>query len=313
MRFTVVGLVFACAVMNAQTNVPKDKIPAGISPEIRQEIDRLYLKTTDVLEAAGKLGDMGEKAAPAVPFLMGLFSEGSSLECVKEGTGQFCGFGLEMSAAAGALARIGSPALQPLLDTMRKGEEATAPGAIMALARMQNPGAGAALMELARNPKYPLRKRIARELGSVPGPQAADLLASLAKDTDPEMRVGAMQGLAVSKDGRATDLLIGALQDAEAHVRQAAAFGLVNRKEPKAFDALVNALNDSSDSVRNGACQALGALKDARAIKPLVAVVAGDKENLVRFQAGRALEALTGQKFGEDGKRWQKWLNQQTR
>jgi HEAT repeat protein len=288
--------------------VPKSKIPAGISPEIRQQIERLYLKTTDVVQAAEKLGAMGEKAAAAVPFLMGLFGDTGSLECVEESGNRFCGFGLEVDAAAAALARIGAPALQPLLAAVRSGDENAASGAIKALARMKNPRATAALFALAKDPKCKYRKQIAEQLGYIEDPRAADLLVVLAKDSDPEIRSGAMRGWAVSKDRRAADLLITGLADHDASVREAAAFGLLNLKAPKAFDALVKALGDSSNSVRNGACQALGALKDPRAIEPLVAVVIGDKENLVRFQAGRALDSITGQHFGEDGKRWQNWL-----
>jgi len=308
MRFLLIGIGLACT-LSAKTSVPQDKIPAGISAEIRQEIERLYLTTTDVVQGAGKLAAMGEKAAPSIPFLIGLFGEGSGLECVREGDRQFCGFGLEMSAAAAALAQIGAPALPPLVVLARKGEKGSAEGAIMALARMENPRATAVLIELAGNRAYALRSTIAKELGSARSVPAADLLVRLAKDSDPAVRAGALEGIANSKDPRAADLVVAGLADADAKVREAAAFTLVNHPEPKAFDALVRTLSDPSDGARNGACQALGELKDKRAVKPLVGVVTGDKESLVRFQAGRALEAITGEHFGENGGKWQKWFD----
>ena len=312
MRLHIACLLAAMVtVAHAQTKVPKDKIPAGLSAEIRQEIERLYLKTTDVVHAADALGAMGERAAPAIPFLMGLFDDGGSLECVQEGGQQFCGFGLELNAAAAALARIGAPALPPLLRALRMGDEEAASGAIKALARMKGPRSIDTLIQLAKDPKYPHRTRIPRELGSSEDPRAADLLVALAKDNAADMRSSVVRGWAASKDPRGADALIAGLEDPDASVQEAAAFGLVRRTEPKAFDALVKALGNPTSGVRNGACQALGELKDARAIEPLVAVVAGDMENLVRFQAGRALNAITGQTFGEDGKKWQTWFAQQ--
>ena len=306
------GVMF-CSAMFAQTTVPRENIPTGVSPEIREEIERLYLKTTDVVQAAEKLGAMGARAAPAIPFLMGLFKGGDSLECVQEGRTQFCGFGLEKGAAGAALAMIGAPALPPLLETLKTGDEDAASGAIAALARMKDPRASAALIQFAKDARYVHRKAIPSELGRSEDPQAGDLLLALAKDSDPEMRSSAMRGLADSKDRRAADALIAGLADSDDSVRTSAGFALRDLKEPRAFDALVKALADSNGTVRNSACQALGELKDTRAVEALIAVVSRDPEELVRFQAGRALEAITGQAFGESGTQWQSWFNQQKR
>jgi HEAT repeat protein len=238
---------------------------------------------------------------------MGLLKGGSSLECVEKDGTRFCGFGLEQGAAAEALARIGAPALEPLLAALAKGDEEEVSGAIQALARMNDPRAATALIQRVKDPRYPHRKLIPPELGHSEAPRARDLLVSLARDDDPAVRSGALRGIAASKDPRAGGLLIAGLSDAEAAVREAAAFSLARSPAPEAFDALGKALADPSATVRNGACQALGALKDARATESLVAVVAGDPDKLVRFQAGRALEAVTGQQFGEDGAAWQRW------
>lgn len=313
MRLRTIGLLMALpgATAYAQTTVPKEKIPAGVSAEVRAEIERLYLKTDDVVQAAGKLGSMGERAAPAIPFLIGLLKGGSSLECVTEGNQRFCGFGLEKGAAAAALAGIGAPALAPLLAQAKAADEEAAGGAIMALARMKNPTATASLMRSAKDPKYPHRRLVARELGRSESPEATKVVLDLAKDADPAVRASAMRGLADTKDTRAADALIVGLEDSDASVRSSAGFALRELKEPRAFEALIKALGDSDDTVRNSACQALGELKDSRAVEALVGVVTADKNKLVRFQAGRALGAITGQSFGEDGQRWQAWFEKQ--
>lgn len=63
----VVGLSYA------QPKIPKSSIPSRIPPEVREQIERLY--SQDPVErgyAAYELGEMGAKAAPAVPFLIGI-------------------------------------------------------------------------------------------------------------------------------------------------------------------------------------------------------------------------------------------------
>ena len=255
---------------------------------------------------------MGERAAPAISALIELLDD-HGLETVKEDGRMFMTFGVTAGAAANALASIGKPAIQPLRVALKE------PGAAKervywrakALARMNQPAATETLLATLKQPTFPYRDQVAWALGDCTDARALPALLLLAKDEDPKMRRGAVKGLDGNKDPKAVDALVEALADTDKEVRGSAATGLYSAADPRTFDVLVSALKDPDDFVRNLSAQALGAIGDRRAIGPLVVLVANDPENLVRFQAGRALEAITGEHFGENGAQWQTWWEKQ--
>lgn len=121
----------------------------------------------------------------------------------------------------------------------------------------------------------------------------------------------ALEGLGEKEDPRSVDAMADALQDADQEVRYAAARSLKTAADPRTFDVLVRALKDPYHSVRNLSAQALGAIKDPRAVEPLIDLVANDTNGSVRFQAGRALTAITGQTYGDSSTAWRRWWEEQ--
>jgi len=69
-------------------------------------------------------------------------------------------------------------------------------------------------------------------------------------------------------------------------------------------EPLILALKDDDIIIQVAAIQALGEIKDPRAIKPLI-----DAFNEKKFQPvlADALHEITGQDFGENQAKWQKW------
>jgi len=64
----------------AQPNIPKEKIPKNIPSDVRNEIEKLYSSDpVDRAYAAIDLGNMGKKATPAVPFLIGMLHDNEYL------------------------------------------------------------------------------------------------------------------------------------------------------------------------------------------------------------------------------------------
>jgi len=59
-----------------QPTISKEKIPVDISPEVKEQILRLY--SQDIKERANAifaLGEMRERAIPAIPFLIALLKD----------------------------------------------------------------------------------------------------------------------------------------------------------------------------------------------------------------------------------------------
>ena len=138
------------------------------------------------------------------------------------------------------------------------------------------------------------------------GKNREEVLISALKDEDSDVREAAAKALGKIKDPRAVEPLISALKDEDSDVREAAAKALGEIKDPRAVEPLISALKDVNWRVRDAAAEALGEIKDPRAVEPLISALK-DVDVLVREAAAKALRKITGQDFGWDQAKWQKW------
>lgn len=182
------------------------------------------------------------------------------------------------------------------------------------------------LME-ARESLLTAKEKAAVALGQIGDRRAVEpLIAALTKrDTVPDTRNGIFIGseymevgtrgydpvrksaaLALIKIGKSSvEPLIALLKDKNSPGRLKAAEALGEIKDSRAVEPLIEALKDSSGWVKIEAAKALGKLRNRQAIEPLIEVIKKDKD--YRREAAKALKAITGQKFGEDGRQWQEW------
>ena len=282
-------------------------------PDLQQHIDALGSQETEKrLEAAEKIGSYGEAAAPAIPPLVEMLRYWG-MEGLRVGNQRIFTFDLSANAAANALSLIGKPAMTPLRALLTDGQQEPArrQWAARALARMKYPTALKIVLDALTQSPPGERANLLPALRDSESSQALDALLSFVTDADAKVRKGATRGLSGKKDPRVVDALVMALRDTDRDVRGAAAGALIDAADPRTFDPLVQALKDTDSTVRNLSSQALGAIKDRRAIEPLIEIVTNDKEELVRFQAGRALEMITGESFGQDAVRWRSWWEKQ--
>lgn len=148
-----------------------------------------------------------------------------------------------------------------------------------------------------------------------------------------------------SRPAEAIPALIQVLEDEDEYVRSSAVFALGEiGPQPGVVPALLEALGDEDGFVRGTAAEALGkigpeegvvsalmqavgdedayvrqtavlALKrigsGAAAAVPALIQALQDKSDRVRGYAAEALEAITGQQFGQDAARWQQWWTEQ--
>jgi len=93
----------------AQPNIPKENISSDIPADVRKEIEGLYSSDPGKrVRAAINLGEMGEWAAPGIPYLVGMLGDTSQAK-LRDGGSTTPG-----KAAAEALLKIGKPAIEPL-------------------------------------------------------------------------------------------------------------------------------------------------------------------------------------------------------
>lgn len=186
---------------SAQTTVPREKIPSNVRGNVKKEIEALYLsdlnKRTDAVK---RLGKMGEKAAPAIPFLIGLLHHGwpermtiTSSDTVggRTFTTSITVLIVEAKVASNALAKIGKPAIEPLAAAL-KHENAQ------------------------------VRSYAARALGTMHEMDAVKALMTSLRSESAEVRTAASSGLSESKDSRVVEPLLASLQDQSPTVREEA-------------------------------------------------------------------------------------------
>lgn len=104
----------------------------------------------------------------------------------------------------------------------------------------------------------------------------------------------------------AVKLLITTLKDEQASVRAAAAKALGETGDSRVIDPLIITLKDEQASVRAAAAMALGVTRDPRVIDPLISTLK-DEDSDVQDKAKVTLMWITGQNFGKDITKWQKW------
>ncbi len=321
------------SVTYSQPKTPKENIPFDIPSDVREEIEGLYSQDIEKrAKSATYLGEMGDRAIPAIPFL---------IEILDEHTWPSSSPGFE---ALKALARIGKPSVEPLIVILKdKHSKSTGrENAAEALGRIGDSRAVEPLIDSLENDFSKVRENAAWALGMIKDIRAIPSLIAALKDKGDEsslVRSASAQALGAIKDYQAVEPLIKALRDKDSAVRRRAALALgkisdnkavepliLNLKDkdvnvridtidaigmiknPRGVEPLIEALNDENQVVRKGAVAALGNFKDMRVVEPLIEAL---KEKELRYLAASSLRDITGWKnYTQDYLKWQQWWKQ---
>ena len=107
-------------------------------------------------------------------------------------------------------------------------------------------------------------------------------------------------------DEQTFEIMLASLKDKRWEYRSQAAWTLGKIGNRRAVEPLIAALKDENWEVRENVVWALGDIKDVRAIEPLINTL-NDKRLEVRKGAAKFLKEITGQDFGLNAVKWQKW------
>lgn len=170
--------------------------------------------------------------------------------------------------AAEALSKIGNPAVEQLIATLRFPDDDVRWKAAIALGEIGNPDSVGPLIALLEDEDRFVRSRVAHALSMIGEPAVGPLIKSL-EEGDPALRWGAVLALGKIKNPRAVESLIVTLADKEAMVRAEAASALASIGTP-ALGPLLAFLKSAQGETRIEVMTALGELRNAGAIEPLV-------------------------------------------
>jgi len=299
--------------------IPRERIPEDAPREVRRRIQQLYSPDAAVRGmAAVRLGQMGDLAQAAIPFLLSMLDDSVSLEWEKTSTEGpleharrvLMGLYKEQRTSPGkeaalAIGRLCTRAIPQLLEALEHQDPTVRVNASIALSRIGDTTAVPALLPLLKAPEARVRAQAARSLGELGDRRAAQPLVEALHDPDVEVRKEAVGALGELRDPKTLEAMLEALKDLPP-VRDAAERALLEIRDPRAVEPLVLSLRHRSEEVRRISARLLGVIRDRRAVQPLVLALK-DPASDVRFEATRALQRISGEDYGTDPAKWKRW------
>lgn len=192
--------------------------------------------------------------------------------------------------AAQALARIGKPALTPLIDALNSEVSDIRQYAAMALGYMGDTKTVELLIVALRDDYSFVRVQAAEALGEIRDAKAVKPLIAVLKDDEITAREAAAKAL-IQIGKPAVNALMNTLKDRDALVRIRVIDILGKIGGAKTIELVISALKDQVRDVRWKAVDTLCKLGDARAVEPLIEVLK-DSDDYIRWNAAKALGEL---------------------
>src|SRR4030042_1692221 len=291
---TVLAFGFNCY---AQPNIPKENIPSDLAAALKAEGEGLYAPEVGKrAQAAINLGTMGEKAVPAIPFLIGILGDTAGVELKTGPEAQIANLTSPAIEAAVALGKIGTPALEPLIGALKDKDPNVRVLHAGEMEELEDLKAVKPLIAALKDENFNVQATAARALGEINDPTAVEPLIAALKDKKAEVRGSAAAALGEMGDKKATLPLIAALKDPTEKVRRLAAVSLGEISDTRADQALITALKDKDAGVRAAAAGALGEIHDVKpSLEPLIAA-SKDKDPQVRAAVMEALGGMNAPK-----------------
>ena len=220
-----------------------------------------------------------------------------------------------------ALVRHGPSVVDPLIEQLSSDDADTRHAAVVALGRIGNRRATAALVRLlggdrdeivpaagalarigdgaAFEPLVPLlghedagvRQAVIAAINSIGHPDTAARMRALIASDEPRLRESAVKVAGYFGVDECRTPVLNACRDADEIVRRAALEHLPFFEDVPALDVISRALVEDTPRVRASAAQALGRLRDPGARAPLIAALE-DEDSWVRYFAAGSLGAL---------------------
>jgi HEAT repeat protein len=198
--------------------------------------------------------------------------------------------------AATALAKIGEPAFERVLELLKEEDGVLRSCAAQTLRWMGNKRAVGPLIEALKDKEGYVRSDAALALGEIGDKRAIEPLIENLKDENWNVRESAAVALGDIRDKRAIMPLISILTDEDVEVREAAVLALGDIGGGDAVEAIIGKLKDDDHCVRSSAARALGNIGNQKALEPLIDILKNDQHWSPRYNAAEALGKIGDKK-----------------
>ena len=195
--------------------------------------------------------------------------------------------------AAETLARMGEPAVEPLVAVLKNGDAGSRKTVVQALAPVKDPRIAEALIPILDDENAQIRDSAILALGTVKDQHVIDLLIAALKDGG-RRQEGAIQALGLIRAGQAVEPLLSILKGNDPDTRKAVIQALGQIKDRRAIESLIAVQKDPDPDIREAVVLAFGQMKDPDVLKPLISALSDDDVR-IRDSATRALKAFKDQ------------------
>jgi HEAT repeat protein len=274
----VVIVVFVVVCRSSGDTIPP--IPPNISPELQSLIKGTLSKDAgERMAAVHGLDRLGDGAVPAIPFLIRLLGDQSSVDCCTLNR-----------AAYSVLKALGDPAIRPLIAYLSHSSSASQRENIaMLLGLSRDRHVVEPLVSLLGDRDPDVRKQAAFALRLTHDGRSIDPLLARLQDSAGKVRGAAAWTLGYIGDRRVVEPLIELIGDRNPDVQEFATDALAKIPDSRSLQPLLAQLKNSRSELRASAASALGRLKDVRAVEPLLEVLQHDSDRHAQSLAARAL------------------------
>ena len=197
-----------------------------------------------------------------------------------------------------------SRAFEPLILTLKKGDYYDRRAGAIGLGKLGDSRAVEPLILALKDDDKWVIRRAAEALGKLGDSRAVEPLILALKDDDKGVIRSAANALGKLGDSSAVVPLAYTLNVNDKWVKSEVAEALGKLGDSRAVVPLIHTLKYIDKYQRPVVIEALGKLGDLRAIEHIIPWL---KKGTTREKALESLIKLTGQDFGEDHKKWEKW------
>lgn len=239
-------LFFVAAITTAslaykKPAIPESDIPQNIDDDLKETIKYLYVSNEEhQAQAVDHIGELGDGAAEAVPFLMDMMEDTRI-----------------SGKVVNALIKIGTPSVDPLIKKLKHDSWIVRLSAAETLGEIRDPKAVQPLISTLKDENTGVQRVSIVALGQIADRAAVPVLVSILESNNTELCKLSAIALGNIGDQRAVKALTRSLEDNSSVVRLNAirALNKIGHRYPE--EQLLIALNDPTKEVRLAAVDAL--------------------------------------------------------
>lgn len=310
----IIFSVTACSVSSQRLSEAEDKTPISkVNVKLQKHVEQLY--SSDATERAWAVYNIGKSAKIAgntVPYLVALLGD-SDVAIMSRYVGHDYTSAMTTTTAneaVKALAKIGQPAVKPLLQALKDSNNDVVIKAIKTLGLINDNESIKPLVAFLSNKDKRIRLEAANSLSRFKNPWVTDYLLTTLKSNDPAIRATTLYALGKLKSPVAVPDLLALLNDPDESIRSQVLYILSNFRDERIIQPLIEhamvARENNELKYRIEVISALGNIRDYRVIEALI-VMLEEKNNSIKTAAAGALAQIAEIDLGTNPAKWKRW------